>query len=87
MNQQHTIEKLIAIINKLIVAILILVVGVIVMVYQFSQKGKDTSLAMVKIICDHVDPLKPYGFLIGEIKTKKEELKVIKIIKKQVFKK
>jgi predicted PurR-regulated permease PerM len=44
-------------------------------------------LAMVKIICDHVDPLKPYGFLIGEIKTKKEELKVIKIIKKQVFKK
>ena len=48
MNQQHTNEKLIAIIQKLIIAILILVVGVIVMVFQFSQKGKDASLAMVK---------------------------------------
>ena len=44
-------------------------------------------LAMVKIICDHVESLKPYGFLIGEIKTKKKEQKVINIIKKQVFKK
>jgi predicted PurR-regulated permease PerM len=24
--------------------------------------------AMVKIVCDHYEPLKPYGFLIGEIK-------------------
>ena len=28
--------------------------------------------AMLKIICDHVDSLKPYGFLIGEIKNEKE---------------
>ncbi len=48
MDQQNINEKLIAIINKLIIAILILVVGVIVMVYQFSQKGKDTPLAMAK---------------------------------------
>jgi predicted PurR-regulated permease PerM len=27
--------------------------------------------AIFKIICDHVEPLKPYGFLIGEIATKK----------------
>ena len=25
--------------------------------------------AILKIICDHIEPLKPYGFLIGEIKT------------------
>lgn len=28
-------------------------------------------LGIVKIICDHVEPLKPYGFLIGENKKKK----------------
>lgn len=28
-------------------------------------------LGIVKIICDHVEPLKPYGFLIGEEKKKK----------------
>lgn len=27
--------------------------------------------AMLKIVCDHIEPLKPYGFLIGEIKEKK----------------
>lgn len=27
--------------------------------------------AMLKIIFDHIEPLKPYGFLIGEIETKK----------------
>ncbi len=29
--------------------------------------------AIFKIICDHIEPLKPYGFLIGEIETKKKE--------------
>lgn len=29
---------------------------------------------IVKIICDHVEPLKPYGFLIGQEKKKKEGL-------------
>jgi predicted PurR-regulated permease PerM len=29
--------------------------------------------AMFKIVCDHVEPLKPYGFLIGEIKSEKKE--------------
>ena len=29
--------------------------------------------AMLKIIFDHIEPLKPYGFLIGEIETKKRK--------------
>ncbi len=28
-------------------------------------------LGIVKIICDHIEPLKPYGFLIGQ-ETKKK---------------
>lgn len=28
--------------------------------------------AIFKILCDHIEPLKPYGFLIGEIETKKK---------------
>ena len=28
-------------------------------------------IAMIKIICDHIEPLKPYGFLIGEVNSKK----------------
>lgn len=31
--------------------------------------------AIIKIICDHIEPLKPYGFLIGEIITNKTRLK------------
>lgn len=27
--------------------------------------------AMLKIVCDHIEPLKPYGFLIGETQTQK----------------
>ncbi len=29
-------------------------------------------IAMVKIACDHIEPLKPYGFLIGEIESKRK---------------
>lgn len=29
--------------------------------------------AIFKIICDHIEPLKPYGFLIGEIKNHKSQ--------------
>jgi predicted PurR-regulated permease PerM len=29
-------------------------------------------LGIVKILCDHIEPLKPYGFLIGENKKKKK---------------
>ena len=29
--------------------------------------------AMIKIACDHIEPMKPYGVLIGEIKTSKKE--------------
>jgi predicted PurR-regulated permease PerM len=29
--------------------------------------------AIFKIICDHIDPLKPYGFLVGEIKNGKAQ--------------
>jgi len=28
-------------------------------------------MAMFKIVCDHIEPLKSYGFLIGEIENKK----------------
>lgn len=31
--------------------------------------------AIFKIICDHIEPLKPYGFLIGEIEITKKERK------------
>jgi ABC-type lipoprotein release transport system permease subunit len=31
--------------------------------------------AILKIICDHIEPLKPYGFLIGEIESTKKELR------------
>jgi predicted PurR-regulated permease PerM len=31
-------------------------------------------LGIVKIICDHIEPLKPYGFLIGQEKKKKTGL-------------
>lgn len=31
------------------------------------------TLAVFKIICDHIEPLKPYGFLIGSEGKKDEE--------------
>lgn len=42
-------------------------------------------LGIVKVVCDHVGPLKPYGFLIGEEKKKDE--KGIKEKIKSLFKK
>jgi predicted PurR-regulated permease PerM len=39
--------------------------------------------AMLKIICDHVEPLKPYGFLIGEIKTSKIESNLVNKLKEK----
>ena len=41
-------------------------------------------IAILKIICDHIEPLKPYGFLIGEIETGKKERSFIKKIKDRV---
>ena len=38
--------------------------------------------AILKIICDHTESLKPYGFLIGEIKMVQETPKLITKIKK-----
>lgn len=38
-------------------------------------------IAMFKIVCDHIEPLKPYGFLIGEIETVKGESGFIKKLK------
>jgi len=35
-------------------------------------------IAMVKIVCDHIESLKPYGFLIGDIVTGKEKKEFIK---------
>ncbi len=37
--------------------------------------------AMLKIVCDHCKPLKPYGFLIGEIETQKKEIAFIEKLK------
>jgi len=38
-------------------------------------------IAMVKIVCDHVDSLQPYGFLIGEIRSNKTESSFILKVK------
>ncbi len=38
-------------------------------------------LAMFKTVCDHIESLKPYGFLIGEIENKKKDLAIIKKVK------
>jgi predicted PurR-regulated permease PerM len=42
--------------------------------------------AIFKIICDYVEPLKPYGFLIGEIETKKIKLGVAERVKMTLLK-
>ena len=42
-------------------------------------------LAIFKILCDHIEPLKSYGFLIGEIKTSKSEVSIAEKIK-NIFK-
>jgi predicted PurR-regulated permease PerM len=39
-------------------------------------------MGVVKIICDHIEPLKPYGFLIGEERNR--ETQVIRKIKRKV---
>ncbi len=36
-------------------------------------------LGIIKVICDHIEPLKPYGFLIGEEKKKDDKNLVDKI--------
>ena len=38
--------------------------------------------AILKIVFDHIEPLKPYGFLIGEIETPKKEIGLVEKIKK-----
>ncbi|WP_394758482.1 AI-2E family transporter [Flavobacterium sp.] len=38
--------------------------------------------AMFKIVCDHIEPMKPYGFLIGEIVVPKKEIEFVEKIKK-----
>jgi len=38
-------------------------------------------LGIVKIICDHIEPLKPYGFLIGEQKKKSKKGGLVEKIK------
>ena len=42
--------------------------------------------AIFKIICDHIESLKPYGFLIGEIETEKKELGFITKMKNRLTK-
>jgi predicted PurR-regulated permease PerM len=39
-------------------------------------------LAIFKILCDHIESLKPYGFLIGEIEIHKTELGLIEKMKR-----
>lgn len=36
---------------------------------------------IIKIVCDHIEPLKPYGFLIGEVETAKSEQRLNRTIK------
>lgn len=43
--------------------------------------------AILKIVCDHIEPLKPYGFLIGEIKTAKDDPAFIKKMKSRIKRK
>ena len=40
--------------------------------------------AMVKIVCDHIVALQPYGFLIGEIKSVKREMGFVEKLKHQL---
>lgn len=40
--------------------------------------------AMFKIVCDHIEPLKPYGFLIGETQIPKGEIVFVEKLKKIV---
>jgi predicted PurR-regulated permease PerM len=40
-------------------------------------------MAMLKIVCDHIEPLKPYGFLIGDLEKNKSSTK--KLIKRFAF--
>ncbi len=44
-------------------------------------------MAMFKIVCDHIDSLKPYGFLIGKIEIGKIESELINKIKVRIKKK
>jgi hypothetical protein len=39
-------------------------------------------LGIFKIVCDHVEPLKPYGFLIGD--NKKQEPNLVEKIKETI---
>lgn len=38
-------------------------------------------VAIFKIVSDHIESLKPYGFLVGEVETKKKELSITKKMK------
>jgi len=44
-------------------------------------------IAMFKIVCDHIESLKPYGFLIGEIETPKKRPGFLKKIINRISKK
>jgi predicted PurR-regulated permease PerM len=41
--------------------------------------------AIIKIICDHIESLKPYGVLIGKMDNRKAKIDVIEIMKTQFF--
>lgn len=40
--------------------------------------------AILKIICDHIEPLKPYGFLIGEITVPKKREDILQSLKSYI---
>jgi predicted PurR-regulated permease PerM len=42
-------------------------------------------IAIFKIICDRIDSLKPYGYLVGEIESEKTEQGLLKKLKKNFF--
>jgi predicted PurR-regulated permease PerM len=41
--------------------------------------------AIFKIICDHIEPLKPYGYLIGEIESEKTEKGILRRLKMDIL--
>jgi predicted PurR-regulated permease PerM len=42
-------------------------------------------MAILKVILDHIEPLKPYGFLIGELESDNEKLPFYKKLKHKLF--
>lgn len=74
-----TLTVFVAAVQGASLPMLVGIVGIYVAV-QFIQEWVLSPI----IVCDHFEPLKPYGFLMGEIKTGKGKPGLIKKNKEQV---